>query len=353
MCWLAGAFAGLLADVFVHPIDLIRARLQTQSLIRSGSESTAPYQSARHAFRVILKEEGPRGLYKGFAAVAVGTVPGHALYFATYEISKRLLYARMLPHASEGGETRERLIQNLGFWERASVHFVAGFVADAAGSLTWTPMDVIKQRLQIQRDLKSSNPDSFSTKYQSSMHAFRIILRDEGVRGLYRGFWAGLMTFGPYVSLYFMFYEQFKHMLLHTNTLPLFSNPWLLKSETELPFYTFLIGAGLSGGVSACLTCPLDVVKTRMQVQQKSLQKLEVKAMFNSSSQTATSSVAAESPVYYRSWFHACQTILRNEGPRAFMQGVGPRALWMSMGTALTMMIYEEMKKILPYEERK
>lgn len=372
MHWLAGAMAGLLADVVVHPIDLIRARLQTQSV---ASASTAPstttspknaiaYRSATHAFRVILRDEGPRGLYKGFAAVAVGTVPGHALYFATYELSKRLLwpvaaqkYHTLSVHANENDadtDTKNNQEIELPFWRRAGVHLAAGFIADAAGSLAWTPMDVIKQRMQIQRDsaIKSS---SDTTLYRSSVHAFRVILRDEGLRGLYRGFWAGLMTFGPYVSLYFMLYEQFKYALLRTDTrsIPILNgvggvaNPWLGRAESELPFYTFLVGAGVSGGISAVLTCPLDVVKTRMQVQQRKLSHLAPSLSTASSTAAGTTNTT----VYYRNWAHAFRSIYTTEGPRAFMQGVRPRALWMSLGTALTMMIYEEVKKVLPHTD--
>lgn len=57
------------------------------------------------------------------------TIPAHALYFTGYESSKRFLGR----HLGEGSVT----------------NFLSGFWADVMGSLIWTPMDVIKQRLQV------------------------------------------------------------------------------------------------------------------------------------------------------------------------------------------------------------
>jgi hypothetical protein len=40
------------------------------------------------------------------------------------------------------------------------------------------------------------------------MHALRSIFREEGVRGVYRGYGATLFSFGPFSALYFVFYEE-------------------------------------------------------------------------------------------------------------------------------------------------
>jgi hypothetical protein len=65
------------------------------------------------------------------------------------------------------------------------------------------PMSVIKSRLQLQKQ---------STVYRGTIHAFTSILRQEGIKALYRGFWVTL----PQLSASFIYstvYEKFRNIL--------------------------------------------------------------------------------------------------------------------------------------------
>jgi hypothetical protein len=115
---LGGALAGLISDGAVHPIDTVRARLQCQNnLVRNASM----YSGATDGFVKIMKHEGPLSLWRGFGAVFVGTIPGHALYFAGYETAKRQL-SRM--------SNRENDV---------AIHLASGLVANFFGSMAWIP----------------------------------------------------------------------------------------------------------------------------------------------------------------------------------------------------------------------
>jgi hypothetical protein len=115
-----------------------------------------------------------------------GTIPAHALYFFGYESGKKFV--------------------NPYFGENNAIfgHFLAGLWADVCGAIIWCPMDVIKQRLQIQRK---------SGKYTGSFQALQYIAREEGLRGLYRGYGAALATYAPFVGIYFATYEKMKKEL--------------------------------------------------------------------------------------------------------------------------------------------
>jgi hypothetical protein len=132
-----------------------------------------------------------------------GTIPAHALYFAGYEFSKPWFEKK----TSQGSPI---------------AHFSAGIVADLCGALVWCPMDVIKQRLQVQQ--------SKDSKYLNSYQTFFKIVSTEGIRGLYKGYWAAIATYGPFVGIYFMCYEQMKS----------FSTRILAKSPEDLPFQAHL-----------------------------------------------------------------------------------------------------------------
>ena len=63
------------------------------------------------------------------------------------------------------------------------------------------PVDVVKERLQVQ----SNRTDS---AYKGSIDAFRTIIKQEGLRGLYKGYSATLFSYGPFSATYFLLYEE-------------------------------------------------------------------------------------------------------------------------------------------------
>lgn len=279
---LIGAVAGAIADFISHPVDTLRARLQNQR-----SFDAKPYTGTVDAFTSVLRSEGWRALYKGVGIVMFSTIPAHALYFTGYEVIKK----NLLPSRSAADKG-------------PVVHFMAGVGAEVGGAMIWVPMDVVKQRLQVQRG---------EAKYKGSFHALTTIHAEEGIRGLYRGYGAALATYGPFVGFYFVAFEQCKKIsatLLHT---PL----------DQVPFPAQLCNGALAGGFAAAVTCPMDVIKTRMQVQSNT------------------------SIDRYRGIVDAARRILQEEGVRAFGKGMVARIIWIAPNTALTIALYEEFKKLL------
>ena len=77
--------------------------------------------------------------------------------------------------------------------------------------ILFVPIDVLKERMQIQRirrDGTAMVPNQ--TFYRNTPDAIRQIMQYEGIRGVYRGYGATVMSFGPFSALYFLFYEQLK-----------------------------------------------------------------------------------------------------------------------------------------------
>jgi solute carrier family 25 S-adenosylmethionine transporter 26 len=64
---VAGGMAGTSVDVALFPIDTLKTRLQSpQGFMKAG---------------------GFHGIYNGLGAAAVGSAPGAALFFSTYEVT--------------------------------------------------------------------------------------------------------------------------------------------------------------------------------------------------------------------------------------------------------------------------
>lgn len=266
--FVAGSIAGVVADGATHPVDTVRATLQYQR----GYTNLRYQGSTLTVFRQLAKE---KALYRGFAMVAATTVPAHGLYFAGYEMSKRQL-AAWIPQ-SEGT-----------FFN----HLVSGFVADVFGSFVWVPSDVVKQRVQLMTE-------------RSSWEATKNIFHQEGLRGFYRGFWPSLATYGPFVSLYFAGYEQIRKMLqtLHF-------------SKDSLAVQIF--SGFSSAAIASLVTNPIDVVKTRIQVDRSYANVAEV-----------------------------IRTTLREEGLRAFAKGTLARVSWIAPSCAIGIAVYEQSKLLL------
>lgn len=304
--FLTGALAGLLADGIVHPLDTLRTRSQ------AGSLSTFPQKSSTLLLtRSIMMKEGINAFYQGFPVVAIATVPAHALYFYGYESSKSWLAS-----VFSGKDSKHKF-----HLSDTAIHLCSGFYADIMGSLIWTPMEVVKQRMQLVDSTDITGHRDENTA-RNSLSMISQIWKSEGLLGLYRGFGVALMTYGPYVSLYFAFYEKLKLM----------SSEYFQTTKGNVPLPALYVMAFTASSVASVITNPLDFIKTRMQTQ---FQTYGYKK--------------------YRNSFHALKSILvhqnlRNDGLSRFSilwSGVGPRTLWMSIGTALTMGFYEGLNRLI------
>ena len=52
---------------------------------------SAEYRSVKHAFKKIIRTEGLLRPMRGINVVAMGAGPAHALYFASYEMTKKCM----------------------------------------------------------------------------------------------------------------------------------------------------------------------------------------------------------------------------------------------------------------------
>merc|ERR1712216_401504 len=213
----ASALAGIIGRTPVHPLDTCKARLQVQTSIGATS-----YRGMIDAAQRILAAEGWRGLYRGFPMAAAGSIPGTAMYLGGYEALKE----RLAPVCGTGFVT----------------HFAAGFGAETMSCLVWVPVDVVKERLQVQRPGDAMG-------YSGTVDAISTIWRSEGVRGVYKGYGATLLSFGPYSAFYFLFYEQLR--LIATSTCH-------VAAAQDLPSWATLACASSAGALAALVSNPLD-----------------------------------------------------------------------------------------------
>ncbi|XP_063499207.1 solute carrier family 25 member 45 isoform X11 [Symphalangus syndactylus] len=113
------------------------------------------------------------------------------------------------------------------------------------------PFDLIKVRLQNQTEPRAQ-PGSPPPRYQGPVHCAASIFREEGPRGLFRGAWALTLRDTPTMGIYFITYEG-----LCRQYTPEGQNP---------SSATVLVAGGFAGIASWVAATPLDVIKSRMQM---------------------------------------------------------------------------------------
>lgn len=82
---------------------------------------------------------------------------------------------------------------------------MVGIIAETACCAVFVPVDVIKERLQVQNVHMSKEQ-----VYSGSLNAALQIYKYEGISGIYKGYGATILSYSPFSALYFLLYEDFK-----------------------------------------------------------------------------------------------------------------------------------------------
>jgi len=256
----ASCAASIVSRLICYPLDTIA--------IQHASSTKRPF------FSVPL-----RSYYRGLGASTVLVTPAISLYFMIYRQSKTLF----LPYLGD-----------------CTVNYiVSGAIAEVASSFVWTPLEVIKSRLQI----------SNTATEGSVTENIHQIWRQEGIRGFYRGYLLGLAVFIPYNGIWWTTYE-------HT------------KKATPIgtvPFAQAACGGVVATSISTILCYPLDLIKTRYQVAT-----------------TATvSRVGGERLQDARSITHVVRNVLKEGGWRGYYKGLWPRIVCSAPSSLISMAVLE------------
>lgn len=233
----------MLVRGLIYPFNLIKTRLFVQ-------QQTNVYNGTADAFRKIIQLEGLQGLYKGFLFSTFGMISGQ-LYITTYEVVR----SQLKGYRSE--------IKGL----------IAGGVATLAGQTVTVPIDVVSQIMMMQGQVVKRGVAQYvvvknvdyiipqkegTIKLKGALNIMKDILQQEGIQGLYRGYHVSLLTYAPNSALWWSFYTGFFRKSMESD--------FLASSKVPVPVIQALCGT-CSALVASTLTNPLDVFRTRYQVE--------------------------------------------------------------------------------------
>lgn len=280
---VAGSIAGSVEHMAVFPIDTLKTRMQAIGS-SSACNTAAHSKKLGQSFVSIMRVEGLGGFYRGIAAMGVGAGPAHAVYFSVYELCKKHLSAN---HPNN-----------------PAAHALSGVFATVASDAVITPMDVVKQRLQL-----SGSP------YKGFGDCVKKVLLEEGVGAFYASYRTTVIMNAPFTAVHFATYEAAKRGLMEVS-------PQNYVRDDEETLLLHATAGAAAGALAAAVTTPLDVVKTQLQCQG-------VCGCDRFSSGSITDVI---------------QAIVKREGYWGLMRGWIPRTLFHAPAAAICWSTYEAVK---------
>lgn len=213
------------------------------------------------------------------------------------------------------------------------------------------PIWVIKTRLMSQSGTHSINKHSRSPwHYRNTFDAARKMYRNEGFLSFYSGLTPALLGL-THVAIQFPLYESFKQNFTGLGV----GNPET-EEDRQHHFYGLALAVFLSKVCASTATYPHEVVRTRLQTQQRSMPSnssegiqfrggLEEKAGNQSRPPGSASSDGMVNGLRYRGTLQTCKVILAEEGWRGFYAGLGTNLIRAVPSAMTTILTFEYLKK--------
>ncbi|EPS26067.1 hypothetical protein PDE_01003 [Penicillium oxalicum 114-2] len=291
---VAGFTAGVVSTLVVHPLDLVKTRLQVDR------SSPARFGNSLQIMRAISANEGGiRAFYRGLAPNLIGNSTSWALYFLFYASLKDMA-------CSFRGQPAHLL--------KSSDYFLTSGAAGVLTALMTNPIWVVKTRMLA---TGANSPGA----YPSVISGVRQIYQTEGLRGFYRGLVPSL--FGvSHGAFQFMAYEKLKTFWSMDSSTSETQGKGRPGSQRTFGVLDTLALSGTSKLFAGCVTYPYQVIRARLQV--------------------------LEAQMLYRGAMDAVHQVWSREGIAGFYRGLGPNLVRVLPSTWVTFVVYETIKAKLP-----
>lgn len=182
----AGLSSAMAAQLVWTPVDVVSQRLMVQNGAKIGltGDRCDRYRNGIDAFRKILCSDGPRGLYRGFGISILTYAPSNAVWWASYSVVSRLIWAAL--------DSMDSIRENFTSSKSAlAVQVLSAAAASGVSAVITMPLDTIKTRLQVMDSVEDNGRKRTMTSFQ----AVRSLVKEGGLRACYRGLgprWASM-----------------------------------------------------------------------------------------------------------------------------------------------------------------
>ncbi|XP_010914395.1 uncharacterized protein [Elaeis guineensis] len=263
------------ATTVTHPLDVLKVRLQMQLAGQRGNLIGMGELSAQ-----IIKSEGPRALYLGLGPALTRSVLYGGLRLGLYEPCKCIC---------------DYMFGSTNFLVKVASGAFSGAIATALTN----PTEVLKVRLQMNSNTR-----------RGPIREMHKIMSEEGIRALWKGVGPAMARAGSLTASQMATYDESKQALLKWTPL-------------EEGFHLHLISSCIAGTVGTLVTAPIDMIKTRLMLQQEP---------------TGVRS--------YRNGFHCAYRVVLTEGFRALYKGGFATFARLGPQTTITFIVCEKLREV-------
>ncbi|KAI9595641.1 mitochondrial carrier domain-containing protein [Syncephalis fuscata] len=245
--FIAGGVGGTAGAVLTCPLEVVKTRMQSSLYKHTATVSRlpflirplTPFVDIGHILTSFYRQEGFAALFKGLGPNLVGVIPSRAIQFAVY------------------GNGKQFLTNMNGGQESSLIHLTAASTAGICTATLTNPIWLVKTRMQLQ----ASNSSTTARTYKNSLDCVVQVVRNEGIRGLYRGLSASYLgvTEG---AIQWVLYERCKKFVRDRHARKAES---MAATDNNEHWLEMLGAAAVAKLCAALSTYPHEVVRTRLR----------------------------------------------------------------------------------------
>lgn len=303
------------------------------------------FTSTLDGLRKISRHEGALSLWRGLSPTLLMAIPANVIYFTGYDWMRLNSSSPIKKYVRDG-----------------YAPLVAGSVARIAAASVISPVEMFRTRLQATSGIGTDH-------FKATLRGLHQMTQTQGYSSLWRGLTLTMWRDVPFSGLYWWGYETVRNAI--TDTRQRYQQPHLPSAAEEPDFLSrraaqiqqdhtttfvdsFIAGA-TSGSISALVTTPFDVGKTRQQVVRHLSDDLSQQSTKSSNFSSANIRTLSESlphniPSAVRpeelSIPRFLLYIFREEGVGGLFRGWAARCLKVAPACAIMISSYEIGKKM-------
>ncbi|KAG5519306.1 hypothetical protein PMAC_001931 [Pneumocystis sp. 'macacae'] len=316
---IAGSLAGLIVDITLFPLDTFKTWRQRKNNYSFFSRKKRNYLNANRLFykNFCHCNYSLHSLYRGLAGMAVGSMP--SFYETVHSIMHNNVHTRINktfykkesdPLKKSSNQPLNNQLKNYSESKFLVLYSAtAACLGEFAACFVRVPTELVKQRTQ-------------AGQYRSSWEALSCILNGRSGE-FYRSYTSIVVRDILFSTFQFPLWEILKQKMTkiyssNNETIPSDALASRNKSWLSNTFTQSIISGSIAGGISAALTTPLDVVKTRIMLNETKY-----------------------------GWIKCIYRIVKEEGIHVLFKGIAFRVAWISLGGALFLGTYDGVRHLI------